>query len=122
MPAHVAPMIHVPDVRAAAAWYESIGFTIAETHQDGGVMDWADLRFGSGQVMLNAGAHARGPERRDVDLYVYLDDVDAVYESLKDRVDLVETLNDTFYGHRVFIIRDPNGFWITFAADTQAQR
>ncbi|MEX0692422.1 MAG: hypothetical protein WD043_11325 [Gemmatimonadales bacterium] len=30
------PMIHVPDVRAAAAWYETIGFTVLETFADGG--------------------------------------------------------------------------------------
>jgi hypothetical protein len=25
------PMIHVPDVRATASWYETIGFTVLET-------------------------------------------------------------------------------------------
>ena len=27
---------------------------------------------------------------------------------------MVEDLHDTFYGMREFIIRDLNGFWITF--------
>ena len=52
------PDIHVPDVRATAVWYESIGFTILETYDDGG-------------------------------------------EGLT-------------YGMREFVIRDPNGFWVTF--------
>ena len=29
------PMIHVPDVRATAAWYASVGFTVLETYDDG---------------------------------------------------------------------------------------
>lgn len=29
------PMIHVPDVRATAAWYEAIGFAVSETYPDG---------------------------------------------------------------------------------------
>jgi hypothetical protein len=28
----VVPMIHVPDVRAAAGWYESIGFTVTRAN------------------------------------------------------------------------------------------
>ena len=50
----------------------------------------------------------------EVDLYIYTDDVDGLYVRLKDRVDVVEALHDTFYGMREFIIRDINRFWITF--------
>ena len=35
--------------------------------------------------------------------------------ALVGRVRIVEDLQDTFYGVREFIIRDLNGFWITFA-------
>jgi len=31
------PMIHVPDERATAAWYEGIGFTVLETYENGAV-------------------------------------------------------------------------------------
>jgi predicted lactoylglutathione lyase len=46
-------MIHVPDVRLAAAWYESIGFTVERTHEDEGLMSWALVSFGSSEVMFN---------------------------------------------------------------------
>ena len=29
-------MIHVPDVRATVEWYKTIGFTVANTYDDGG--------------------------------------------------------------------------------------
>ena len=108
-------MIRVPDVQAAADWYRSIGFTVLETVEEDGVANWADLSFGSDRVMLAAGGRASSAENRDVDLYAYVDDVEELYRRLKDRVEIGEHLIDTFYGHRTFVIRDLNGFWITFA-------
>lgn len=55
-----------------------------------------------------------GQLRREVDLYVDVDQVDQLFASLRDRVQIVAELDDTHYGMREFIIRDPNGFWITF--------
>ena len=49
-----------------------------------------------------------------MDLYVETDRVEALYDALKDRVEVVEPVHDTFYGMREFIIRDVNRFWITF--------
>ena len=111
---NVEPVIHVPDVRAAAEWYESIGFTLVATNEPDGVMDWAKLTFGVGSVMFMEGGEPSAAFRRDVDLYVTVDDIDRVYEQLKDRVEIVEGPHDTFYGMREFIIRDVHRFWITF--------
>jgi hypothetical protein len=40
--------------------------------------------------------------------------VDGLRRSLGKKTQLVEDLHETFYGTREFIIRDCNGFWITF--------
>jgi hypothetical protein len=114
MKTKVVPMIHVPDVRATAAWYETIGFRRQGTHEECGVMTWASLMRGDTEVMLNAGGTTSAAHRRDVDLYVYVEDADALFETLKARVELIEGPHDTEYGMREFIIRDPNRFWITF--------
>ena len=111
----VVPMIHVPDVRATVAWYQSIGFTIRDTYDDGGDgLSFAILSFGSNEVMFNSGGQPSTQNRREVDLYVYSNNVDELHERLKDRVEVVEALHDTFYGMREFIIRDLNRFWVTF--------
>lgn len=115
MAQRVVPMIHVPDVRAAVDWYQKIGFTATDTYSDGGdSLSFALLSFGSTEVMFNEGGLPSTQHRREVDLYVYADNLDDLYRRLKDRVDVVEGLHDTFYGMREFIIRDLNGFWITF--------
>jgi len=114
MTQRVTPMIHVPDVQATVAWYESIGFTALDTAEDCGAVNWAHLSFGEGRVMLSSGGQPSTAPRREVDLYVHTDDVDELYANLKGRVTVQEEPHDTFYGMREFIIRDLNGFWITF--------
>ena len=108
-------MIHVPDVAATVDWYRNIGFTVVDTYgHDGEGLSFAILAFGNTQVMFNQGGRTSEQRRREVDLYVYTDDVEGVYQRLKDRVEVVEGLHDTFYGMRELIIRDLNRFWLTF--------
>ena len=109
-------MIHVPDVRATVAWYESIGFATEATYGDetGENFSFAIMSFGETQVMFNTDGEPSDKRRREVDLYVYTDDIDKLYESLKSRVEVIEKPHDTFYGMREVIIRDLNRFWITF--------
>jgi uncharacterized glyoxalase superfamily protein PhnB len=110
----VVPMIHVPDVRATVDWYASIGFRAVRWNEEDGEMKGALLSLGNSEIMLNSGGRGSGEWRREVDLYVHSEDVDALFIALKDRVEVVEGLHDTFYGMREFIIRDVNRFWITF--------
>src|SRR5438034_11566833 len=101
----VVPMIHVPDVRATVDWYQDIGFTVTETYgNDSDGLSFAILSFGNSQVMFNQGGQPSTRHRREVDLYVYADDVDDLYRRLKDRVDVEAGLHDTFYGMREFTI------------------
>jgi uncharacterized glyoxalase superfamily protein PhnB len=111
----VVPMIHVPDVRASVDWYVNLGFTIKSTYDDGGDgLSFAILSFGASEVMFNTDGKTNGAHRREVDLYIYTDNVDTLYERFKGHVDVIEGPHDTFYGMREFILRDLNGFWITF--------
>ena len=122
MTRNVTPMIHVPDVRAAVEWYRSIGFEAIRWNDQDGHMDWALLSFGKGEVMFNEGGQPSTAERREVDLYVYVENVDGLYEEVKERVEVVETPHDTFYGMRELIIRDLNRFWITFGQEIGGSR
>jgi uncharacterized glyoxalase superfamily protein PhnB len=114
MTTKVVPMIHVPDVHAVVAWYQSIGFALQRTHEEGGSLSWASLTFGSTEVMFNEGGKPSNAQRREVDLYLHVENVDVLFADLKDRVEIVERAHNTDHGMREFIIRDPNGFWIVF--------
>jgi len=110
---NVTPMIHVPDIRAAVEWYAAIGFRLLDSAEEDGRMTWAAVSFGEGKVMFNVDGRPSDERRREVDLYVETPEIDALYERLKGRVDVVEAPHD-IYGMREFIIRDLNRFWITF--------
>jgi hypothetical protein len=114
MPPIIRPMLHVPDVRTTAHWYASIGFTIRAVHEEGGVIDWASLVLGQSEVMLNCGGRTTTEERRDVDLYITVSDVEEAFARVTPLAELVEGLHDTEYGMREFIVRDCNRFWLTF--------
>lgn len=110
----VVPMIHVPDVRATAEWYVSIGFKLVRYNEEDGVPNWALMSYGDSEIMLSIDGKPSSAFRREVDLYIHTDNVERVYRDLKDRAQLVVDLHDAFYGMREFTIRDINGFWISF--------
>jgi len=113
-------MIHVPDVRATVEWYKGIGFEVVAIYGDGTGenFSFAIMSFGSTKVMFNTDGEPSDKGRREVDLYVYTDNVDELYETLKDRVDVIDAPCDRFYGMRELIIRDLNRFWITFGQES----
>ena len=114
MAERIVPMIHVPDVRVTIDWYCSIGFKLRRDGEEDGELIWALLTYGESEIMLNCGGKASDALRREFDLYIHAPDVDGLYERLKDRVRVVEDPHNTFYGMREWILRDCNGFWITF--------
>lgn len=110
----VTPMLHVPDVAATADWYARLGFTVEDVVSDGNEAVWARLRLGDNVVMLNCGGRPAEHDRRDADLYIGVDDVAAWRAQMPADIDLVRDLYDAYHGMREFIVREPNGFWITF--------
>ena len=115
------PMFHVPDVAATAAWYRRIGFSVRDRASDGEDVIWAALTFGDSEIMLSVGGQPSAAFRREVDLYLQVDEVDALFAALPDDVDVVEGLHDAFYGAREFIIRDCNRFWLTFGRPVRSR-
>jgi uncharacterized glyoxalase superfamily protein PhnB len=118
----VVMMIHVPDVRATVEWYKSIGFEVIGTNEEDGEMNWEKLRFGNSVVMFNAGGKASAEGRREVDLYITVENIDALFERLKNQVEIVEEPHDTFYGMREFILHDCNRLWFTFGQPLKGRR
>jgi len=112
----VVPMIHVPDLDVAKTidWYVSIGFKVLNAVEDEGEMNWALLAYGNSQLMVTGGGRSTTDDRRDVDLYIHTNDVEGLFRRLRDRVEIRLGLEDTFYGAREFIVRDPNCYWVTF--------
>jgi uncharacterized glyoxalase superfamily protein PhnB len=116
----LSPMIHVPDVRAAVEWYKSAGFHLVGEHGENGELDWAMLTFGDGSIMFSEGRKLRPAERRELDLYIYAENVPELFEQWKRRAEICRELADTFYGMKEFTVRDLNGVWVIFGEQNRA--
>ena len=80
-------MFHVPDVRSTVDWYRDLGFEVTVTYDDGGDgLSFAMMSFGAGEVMFSSGGWLSERHRREVDLYVYTEDVDSLYDRIKDKM------------------------------------
>lgn len=123
------PMFFVPDMRATVAWYESLGFSVRDRHEERGELVFAEVSLGSASFTLSAGG---GPGPRDVRLWFITDRVEELYRAFKERAlsgarDVIagtsdearavrfdEDLYAPFYGGRQFSIRDINDLSLIF--------
>ena len=47
--------------------------------------------------------------------YMEVEDVDALYENVKSKVDIAKEIDTTWYGQREFYVRDINGYILAFS-------
>jgi len=105
-----APVLHVPDVLATAAYYRDVlGFTWDFGDEDYAVV-WRE----------NSAIHfAKGKARPSgVHLFQWVQDADACHREVAERgAEVVVGIGDRPYGIRDFSVRDPNGIEIVFGQD-----
>jgi len=110
-----APVLHVPDVEAAARYYRDVlGFTSDFGDQDYAVV-WRD----------NSAIHFVKSDRipSGVHLFQWVRDVDACYKEIRERgAEITVEPGDRPCGVRDFNIRDPNGVSIIFGQDIEAEQ
>ncbi len=127
---NVSPNLMVADVNATAQFYaEVFDFQILET-----VPDMQEPDSGKWQFAI---IHSEGvtlmfqnqktliddvPEFADrkiggtITLYIEVEDVRSLFEKVKSKIEVIKGgLYETFYGTTEFTMRDPNGYFITFA-------
>ena len=107
-----APVLHVPDVSATAAFYRDLlGFTWDFGDESYAVV-WRD----------NSAIHfVRDEEgQRGVHLFQWVKNVDAYYREIVDRgAKVAAEQADQPYGLREFAVRDINGVRIVFGQDIE---
>jgi len=127
----VAPMLLVDDVERGIRFYrEVLGAKLVAVHPQKPPHEWASLELGEAEIMLwrKDGAREEYPgleisgNPASFIAYIYMDDVDILYERIKGRVDILMAPVDQFYGFREFTIRDPYGFVLTFAQELKGAR
>ncbi|MBL8148099.1 MAG: VOC family protein [Anaerolineae bacterium] len=116
----LTPNLMVEDVAASAAWFVAVlGFALGgEVPGEDGVLNFAMLHRDDVPLMLqrrgsleaDVPALAGVPVGASLTFFINVDDVTALYEPIRDRVETVVPLHDTWYGQREVYIRDLNGY------------
>lgn len=120
-----APMFLVDDVGVALAYYQEV-FDAKLQHSlpEAAPFEWVSLLLGDIEVMFwqkeaaqkeYPGVPLTSERPSNFILYVYIEDVDTLYERIKDKVTLLMEPTDQFYGIREFTVRDSLGVMLTFA-------
>jgi len=120
--AKITTEVAVSDMQKSLEFYNLIGFTKA----DDGIIDdkgsqWSSLALGDAAMWLIREDIVTGlqlGERRGngVNIYVSVDDVDAVYDRVNKgglKMNIVHDIKTEWYGLRQFSVLDPDGYLLT---------
>ena len=109
------PMLYVAEMEPSIRFYCAIlGFTCVN-RTDG----WASLRRDSAQVMLSL-PNEHLPFDKPLltgSIYFQTQDVDALWQQLREKVSVVYPLQNFDYGMREFAIHDVNGYLLQFGQE-----
>ena len=103
---NIFPFASFADPDAALEWLQrAFGFQEHFVHRnDDGALVHAEVSLGPGVFMFNSGDSA------EQGIYVAVDDADAHYERAKAAgAEMVREIEDTPYGSREYMARDPEG-------------
>jgi lactoylglutathione lyase len=117
------PVIYARDVKAAAGFYERLGFEQHYQFPPDGDPGYVGLRRDGTDMGI---VHESSPQQMigrsmgdgpRFDLFVYVDDVDAAIGSLRDvGVPVLREAEDMPWGERIAFVSDPEGNPVTLAA------
>ena len=116
----LVPMLQTEDMGQTVAWYETVlGFrrTGGGQQQDG----WCSLSRDDVSIMFMNNAHL-GPPHETATQYFTVDDVDALWDGIKEHCHAEWGPEDFPYGLREFAIKDPNGYLLSFGSPIVARR
>jgi uncharacterized glyoxalase superfamily protein PhnB len=120
----LAPNLMVYNVDDTVEYYKSyFNFDLVASEPQKGDLQWAMIKNGDVTLMLQDIDRLRNdlPYFEDIEpgggftLFIQVDEVEKLYDKIKDDIEVISDLNITFYGMNEFTIRDLNGYVLTFA-------
>ncbi|HKY49428.1 MAG TPA: VOC family protein [Acidimicrobiia bacterium] len=102
------------DVKRTMAWYTRAGFDVRGSHPVE-MPTWCELARDNTVFRFLEGATPwEGEPNLTGCLYIPTNDVDAVYEEIRHKVDCEWGIEEREWGARELVLRDPDGYFITF--------
>jgi uncharacterized glyoxalase superfamily protein PhnB len=120
----LTPNFMVEDVRKTIDFYQDVlGFTVLTTVDNEDEIGFAILQRDQIEIMFqsrkslseNVPALSGSAIGASQTLYIEVSGIDALYEALRDKLDIVVDIHSTFYGTREFYFKDINGYILSFS-------
>jgi len=112
------PVLYVTDIEESLRFYcDVLGFRCTN-RLDG----WASLQRDEAEIMLSL-PNEHLPFEKPIftgSLYFHADNVDSLWQQLRDKATIVYPIEDFDYGMREFAIRDENGYILQFGQEITA--
>lgn len=121
----LTPLVQVFDMPRSLRFYRDVlGFQVVESSEPGDNCDWALLRSGMAELMLNTAYERddrpaepdplRVAAHEDTSLFIGCPDVDEAYRHLVAAGVRVDPPKVASYGMKQLSLRDPDGYGICF--------
>ncbi len=112
----ITPFIHVPDIGAAVAFFESLGFTTYFRFSD---YAYVQRECAAVRLLQNHGDDGAPPGNRRFAYYIDVEDIEALYQELKPVLDKMPPADvhgpaDKPYNQRELCILAPDGNLLVF--------
>ena len=126
----ISPQFVVPEVVPAAEYYRDVlGFQILGYFYEPPVYsivrrDAVEIHFGKADANADAYGAPNTPHRENsIDAYIWVDDVDTLFDELKTRgANIVEPPTRREYHCYEMVVEDKFGFRLAFGMDTSERR
>ncbi len=122
-------MFLVDDVDKAVQWYRDIlGAQLQHSLPDTPPFEWVSLKLDGVEIMFARKESGRkwytdrvetSIKPTNIIAYIYVNDINSMYEQLKDKAQVIMKPVDQDYGIREFAFQDPFGFVIVVAQITE---
>ena len=115
-------MLETRDLRRTIDYYTgTLGFALDATWPFEGEPTWCRLVAGDVVLMFMTPDEERAEVSPEItgQLYCYPPDVDALWEALRGKVEVVSPLADWDHGMREFQVRDCNGYVLRFGQEIE---
>jgi len=120
----LTPNLMVENVAETLAFYrERLGFEVVTTLPDQEPFDFAIVKRDGVELMFqsrpslsdNVPALSGSPIGASQTFYIEVTGIRDLYESLREKVEIVVDFHTTFYGTQEFYFRDLNGYILSFS-------
>ena len=113
----VVPSLLVRDIDETKAFYERLGFEMTGFYPGEQDATWIELERDGVTLQFHCEAPKGTPQEPVFSgtFYLYPQNLDALVQELRGKVDFARGPEEMDYGMREFAVQDPNGYFLAFA-------